>query len=253
MEPYSPARTRPSSTSIELGPLHQRREGLRIGARHPGLAAQRDDFLEQRGRAARVEMGGDLVEQQDRRGAAAALADKIGSAPGPGRSAGPSARPSSTPWPASPWGRARPSGRSGADRRSVRPAARSRSRSPASKPTVVVLDVDGGPRRERRLRARRRGRVPPRGRRAAAPASRRAPMAAASSATAAARAAAIATPVSAMMRSKPSKRAASRTSSASSRLRCCMARSNCPSAAGSRDRSRRSGDRGSAGARRPGR
>ena len=46
---------------------------------------------------------------------------------------------------------------------------------------------------------------------------------------AAARAAAMATPVSAMMRSRPAKRASSRTSSASSRLRCCMARSNWPS------------------------
>src|SRR5205085_11817987 len=48
---------------VELGPILERREGVRIGAGHPGLAAHGDDLLEQGGPPQGVEVGGDLVEQ----------------------------------------------------------------------------------------------------------------------------------------------------------------------------------------------
>ena len=63
---------------MEFGPVFQCREGLQIGARQPCLGAQRDDFIEQRAAPQRVQMGRDLIEQQDRRGAIAALPHEIG-------------------------------------------------------------------------------------------------------------------------------------------------------------------------------
>ena len=186
--------------AMKLGPFAERREGLAIGARHPGLAAQRDDLLEQRRAPRGVQMGGDLVEQQDRRRAVAALRDELGvgqdeadqqrlllagrAQPAPASALG--------PWPTSRSERCGPS--------SVRPAARSRSRPGAQRCDVVVLDLDGRPRRrvrferalERQLGPRETA-SPDRARRAGAS------IAASSSATASARAAAMATPVSAMM------------------------------------------------------
>ena len=105
---------------------------------------RRDDFVEQRGPPQRVEVG-----RRSRRAAGSARrlrgAGRRGrSGRAPGRSAGPSARPWSTPcagislgpWPTSRSERCGPS--------SVRPAARSRSRAGAQRCAVVVLDLDGG-------------------------------------------------------------------------------------------------------------
>ena len=50
----------------ELGALAERREDGGVGAGQPGLGAERAQLLEQRGAARGVEMGRDLVEQQDR-------------------------------------------------------------------------------------------------------------------------------------------------------------------------------------------
>src|SRR5471032_2549539 len=41
------------------------RKQRQVGAGHPGLGGQGMDFLEQGGVAHRVQMGGDLVQQQD--------------------------------------------------------------------------------------------------------------------------------------------------------------------------------------------
>ena len=49
----------------------QAREQRQIGARHPGLRAQRHDLLEQGGAAGDVQMRRDLVQQQERRMAVA--------------------------------------------------------------------------------------------------------------------------------------------------------------------------------------
>ena len=52
-------------------------KGRRIGSRHPGLSAQPEDLLKQRGSPLGVEMGGHLVEQKDGRGLTAA-GDELG-------------------------------------------------------------------------------------------------------------------------------------------------------------------------------
>lgn len=46
--------------------MRKGREHLDIGAGHPGLGAEREDFLEQGAAAFGIEMGGDLVQQKDR-------------------------------------------------------------------------------------------------------------------------------------------------------------------------------------------
>ena len=68
---------RPSSTRKNCPRSAEPREGVRIGARHPRLAAQGDDLVEQRGPPQRVEVGGDLVEKEDGRGAFPALSDDV--------------------------------------------------------------------------------------------------------------------------------------------------------------------------------
>ena len=56
----------------------ERLEGLKISAGHPGLQPQADDFVEQRGAAGGIQVGGNLVEQQDRTDAIAPLAREFG-------------------------------------------------------------------------------------------------------------------------------------------------------------------------------
>src|SRR5215211_6740034 len=63
--------------TVILGPISKRRKGLEIGARHPHLAAQRNDLVEQRSPAQRVEVGRNLIQQKERRRPVATLADEI--------------------------------------------------------------------------------------------------------------------------------------------------------------------------------
>ena len=53
----------------EVGTTFQIGEKVRIGARHPDLAAQGLERIEKAGAAARIEMGRDLVEQNEGRDA----------------------------------------------------------------------------------------------------------------------------------------------------------------------------------------
>lgn len=53
----------------KLGFARQRRKQRRIGAGEPGLSAEIKQRLEQHSPAFAIKMGGDLVEQDDRRGA----------------------------------------------------------------------------------------------------------------------------------------------------------------------------------------
>jgi hypothetical protein len=64
--------------TVEARAFTQSRKGFDIGARHPRLASQRHDLVEQRGAAQRVQVGRDLIEEQDRRGTVAALAHEVG-------------------------------------------------------------------------------------------------------------------------------------------------------------------------------
>ena len=131
----------------EIGPdPAERGEGLGIGAGHPCLAAQRDDFLEQRGAPQRGRDG-----PRSRRAAGSAQPRR---GAGATRSAWARTRPISSAF-CSPVEHtlagislgpcADDRGRSGAGPRSVRPAARSRSRPARERRDVVVLDVDGRP------------------------------------------------------------------------------------------------------------
>src|SRR5262249_29860338 len=62
---------------VELSSFSEPGEGSPIGSRHPGLPAECHEFGEERGPSRRVEMGGDLVEEQDRRDALAMLGHQI--------------------------------------------------------------------------------------------------------------------------------------------------------------------------------
>ncbi len=88
-------------------------------------------------------MGGDLVEENQ--GAEAAHPVTRRAWASPGRSARPSARRSRRWRRARPWGRGGPRGRRPGDRRSVRPAARSREPVLAQGRAVAVLGIDRRP------------------------------------------------------------------------------------------------------------
>ena len=63
-------RDRPVGHAQHLRTAAERREKFGIGTGHPALGPERHDFVEQGGPALAVEMGRDLVEQQQRRPAA---------------------------------------------------------------------------------------------------------------------------------------------------------------------------------------
>ena len=60
------AQTRPGATAKNCARAPKAREGFVVGAGEPGLRAQRQQSFEQRRAARAVEMGRDLVEQQER-------------------------------------------------------------------------------------------------------------------------------------------------------------------------------------------
>ena len=216
---------RPSSTRQNRALPASQEKACGVGSSHPCLSAQAQDFLEQRGAALGVEMRRHLVEQQDRRALAAAR-QRARRGRGRGRSAAPSARPSSTAALACAFGACATSEIGAvraierAPRRAValaaRRAAAGRSYPRPRPPACASRSASSAPSSARRRRGKRRSwiarralghdrrecrrrlrRAPPRWRRPSPPSAIRGPRSAQSS----------------------------RTPSASSRLRCCMARS----------------------------